>query len=179
MTHRMADSIRASITSLDQVVGPAVAASGDRLAMEQVALMSRYLGFLAQRIGLLHERARADLRIHAEIAAGIIEILDEESPSSLRSARAAATLALASPELGHLALEEACRRVRTEVSCVVRARKPDDPTRRAIDQLVIDQSRAFIALQRSWFAPMMWEADPGAIPTLESVLACDAKPPVS
>lgn len=183
MTDRTVDGMRACISSLDKIIAPAVKASGDSLAMEQVALLSKYLDFLTQRVPHTEERSRRELGIALSLGSEMDELITERLPRrpDRQFAEALATLraeAQGAARLLDLAvppreLEAASGAVRTAISRVVRLLPSlgDTALTAAARTLVVNSARGYVDLQRAWFAPQQWENDASAVPDLDTLLS--------
>ncbi|MGE0231184.1 MAG: hypothetical protein AB7O39_08220 [Flavobacteriaceae bacterium] len=177
MADRTLDGLRACITSLTTIVGPAVDKSGDTLAREQVALMAKYLGFLVNRLDYAERRSRFELSAYADMADAIADCLaaggvsDSELDGRRHDARA-----LLDSGAGKSEVETACGKLQAAISRVVRALgEQGHPLRPEVDRIVFRQSLAIVSLQRAWFAPQDWEAAGVSVPDIDEMLGTRAK----
>lgn len=177
MTDRSIDGLRACISSIDKIIGPAVEAAGDKLAAEQVHLVSKYLSFLAERLPLTGWRSRVELedavrqgeQVAAAVGDGDAPVV-VEAAAHLRAQVAAARERLSGAEVAAADLEAGTAAVRTAVSLLVRLAGAEDTASRAeVRRLVVETSRPYVDLQRAWFAPQRWEDDATAVPDLEVI----------
>ncbi|MFD4972855.1 hypothetical protein [Streptomyces sp. NPDC058424] len=174
MSDRTTNGLKACISSLDNIVSPSAAASGDALAREQVTLLSKYLKFLVQRVDLTRDRTRFELALYCRQGRRVGEALAEaDTPDGQLSALVAeGERLLASAPARTQELESSIARLRMTISRIVRRLGgTDTELRHTVDDAVRETTRGMIDLQRSWFAPQAWEADPESIPALEGLLA--------
>ncbi|MCB1476370.1 MAG: hypothetical protein H6883_04295 [Rhodobiaceae bacterium] len=177
MADRTLDGLRACITSLNTIVGPAVDKSGDTLAREQVALMAKYLDFLVDRLDYAEDRSRFELGAYADMADEIATCLSGGSVSDAElDERRGLARTLLSGGAGKGRLESASGDLQASISRVVRALgEQDHPLRTQVDRIVIRHSNAVVSLQRAWFAPQAWEAAGVTVPDIDEVLGTGRK----
>jgi len=173
---RWRDGLQACIRSLVTVVKPAVDRSGDPLASEQVALVARYLDFLAQRIDVYRDRGLAILLSYAELADRVRDALARagtlpDSVTALREAADRARAVGADPRSRPSEIEATTNEVKTELSRIVRQLGPAETGVQAeVAAAVTEHATGLVALGRAWFAPQRWENDADRIPRLEDIL---------
>lgn len=172
MADRTLDGLRACITSLNTIVGPAVDISGDTLAREQVALMAKYLGFLVERLDYAEERSRFELGAYADMADAVAECLKGGGVSDQDlDGRRSHARALLENGAGKSAVETASGDLQGAISRVVRALgEQNHPLRPDVDRIVFKHSTAVVSLQRAWFAPQAWEAAGVTVPDIDRML---------
>ena len=167
--------LRSCVTSLEKVIGPAVASLDDPLAAEQARLVAQYIAFIDQRLDYLVDRSHHELGGYLEMGRGLDEILHGagEDDGELTRAITDATAVHERPRPRPSALDAATAQVRAQISRIVRglsARDADDPLRRSIHELVLQRSRALIDLQRAWFSPLGWDENAVDPPVLDELL---------
>jgi hypothetical protein len=164
-------ALRAAAKSLEEVVSPAVD-SAHPLAGEQLRLISGVLSFVEQRLGHHYARTRYELLHHLELA----EALDDDGfPRDITEARAAAigvaSTLVAEPCARTEDLETATAGLAAAISALVRAAgAADADTARQVNRVVLAASRQLVDARRAWFLPQGFEADPSALPSIDSVL---------
>lgn len=177
MADRTLDGLRACVASLKTVVGPAVEASGDKLAREQAALIAKYLSFLIDRLDHAADRSRAELSHHVAMGDAVAALLAAAglADDGLDAALGQGRDALAQGGAAKAVLETATAQVQAALGRIVRGLgEQAHPLRAPVERAVLHGSRGIVALQRAWFAPQGWEAA-GAAPDLETLLP-DAGP---
>ena len=173
MADRTLDGLRACITSLNTIVGPAVERAGDTLAREQVALMAKYLGFLTDRLDYAEDRSRFELGAYADMADAVCDCLKGAGigDDALETRRLRAREILNGGAATKRDVETASGELQAAVSRVVRALgEQNHPIRPEVDRIVIKASIPVVSLQRAWFAPQAWEADAVTVPDIDEVL---------
>ncbi|MEC7762111.1 MAG: hypothetical protein VX874_09420 [Pseudomonadota bacterium] len=160
MADQTMDGLRACIASLEMVVAPAVTASGDKLAQEQVKLIGKYLSFLVDRLDYTDPVARAELSTYLEIGRTVQASLaregrgDPKLDESLADGKAVLERANAS----QADVEHPLRAVKADLSRIVRAMgETSDPMRKEVEKIVRDGSFKVVRLQRVWMEPQGWE----------------------
>ena len=177
MPDTITSRLKSCVTSLEKVIGPAVASLDDPLAAEQARLVAQYIAFIDQRLDYLVDRSHHELGGYLQMAREVVEVLERdgegEGDGELRRAIAAATAVHERPRPRPSALDAATAQVRAQISRIVRglsARDADDPVRRSIHELVLRRSRALIDLQRAWFSPLGWDETAVDPPVLDELL---------
>ena len=145
-------SVRASIRALETVVGPAVQATADSQAQDQLSLVVDALRFLELRMSILSERnefvTRTAVYLAGELAC-VVASTDSGIAAELRSARR--------EEDATGAVRDLLRRWPSLV---------DEDTRRSIARLVLASERRRVEADRAWFAPLGFDPEPESIPSL-------------
>ncbi|KAF0957161.1 hypothetical protein [Rhodococcus sp. T7] len=145
-------SVRASIRALETVVRPAVQATADAQAQDQLGLVVDALRFLEHRMSILPQRDEFSTRTAVHLAgelAGVVASTDPDIAAELRSA---------------------CRE--EDATGVVRdllrswPSLVDEDTRRSIARLVLASERRRVEADRAWFAPLGFDPEPESIPSL-------------
>jgi hypothetical protein len=169
MSDRSADGLRACVASIRSVLAPCIADSGNALAMEQIALVEKYLGFLADRVDHIHAAAVFELTEFLAAGEGIASVLgDATADTDLAAALYTATATrdrsgAATPEV-----EAACEMLQAAISRIVRTvGQAGHPARAEIDRLSLVHGRRVLALRRGWFAAQGWESN---APDLDAVM---------
>lgn len=168
------NDLRAAIKALADVVTPAVDPK-DALAIEQLRLVVEYLRFLRQRVDLLHQRDRTELRHQLDMA-GALLALEAPASAGLRQSLQSAT------ETGARLFETAAatgaqiKAATAAIAAVVRdsVREAADWPAHARDRWehsVLDASAARVAFEQAWYLPLGFEPAPSEVPALASLLA--------
>jgi hypothetical protein len=177
MADHMDNGLIASIKALDDVVAASIDARNP-LVREQLALVSRYLGFVRQRLPLQFDRDRFELEHYTEVGKAVAQIAGLPVVSgapSLNWAIQIAETALANARLTSAQLRSATELITTALSVLVRCVASATPdVRRQVERTVTVSSARLFDLQRAWYLPMGFEPDPGAVPTLSQALQAKA-----
>jgi hypothetical protein len=177
MADRTVNGLRGCMNSLDMTVGPCVVQTSDPLAREQVALMTKYLAFISQRVDLIGDRVRFELGWYVEMGTRVATVLlqhGQEFPD-LTSLCESGKRLLALAGARQVELEAVSAGLRTEMSRIMRSMRDANPTfRKSVEALVVSCSRPIIQFQRSWFAPQAWESNTDKLPSVEALLAMPA-----
>lgn len=168
------DGLRASIKALDEVIGPAID-KNNPLAVEQVRLVSRFLGFLRSRIPYEHARTVHELHNYLSLAKKLINLAPNDAPADVKNLLAKAIEAgvqLAESEFASASqLHETTKILSAAVSTLVRSVALSPPEIRApIETAVVRASQSLLDVQRAWFLPMGFEPDPSRVPHLNDLL---------
>lgn len=168
------DGLRAAIKALDEVVAPSIDVSNP-LAVEQLRLVSRFLGFLRSRMPYEHARVQHELRHYFALARDLVDLAPNDSPVCARDVLAIAIQASAPlVEQGTAStqqLQEAIKSLSAAQSTLVR-HVADLPAnvRDPVERAVVRASRSLLDAQRAWFLPMGFEPDAARVPSLEIAL---------
>lgn len=173
MIDRSVNGLRACIASLEKVVHPVVEDAGDSLASEQVALMKKYLSFLASRIDHINARERFELHRYVDMGRAILGVLAvyNISETTLSAAIERADSCLEDCDANLDEFNEAGLCLRAELSSLTRGIKNADiDIRRRVEKVIHEHSKTIIDMRRSWYKPLDWEENPAAIPELARFL---------
>ena len=168
------DGLRAAIRALDEVVAPAIDGSNP-LAVEQVKLVSRFLGFLRSRIPYEHARAHHEVRHYLALAQELIELAPNDAPARSRQLLTAAiqtsTPLVGDPLSSAQQLQDAAKSLSAALSTLVRD-VTDSPVsvRAPVERAIVRASASLLDAQRAWFLPMGFEPDAERVPALETAL---------
>ncbi|MDB5818141.1 MAG: hypothetical protein JWQ11_1781 [Rhizobacter sp.] len=168
------DGIRAAIKALDEVVAPALDPANP-LALEQLKLVSRFLGFLRSRLPYEHLRSSHELRHYLALARQLVEIAPNEGPVHARDALLGAiheaTPLISDPTCSPVQLEAGTKRLSAALSTLVRDVAEAPPAvRDSVERAVTHAARRLLDAQRAWFLPMGFEPDPARVPSMEEAL---------
>lgn len=174
MIDQMDDGLLAAIKALDEVVAPALDATNP-LAVEQLRLVSRFLGFVRARRGLQWPRDEFELR-HQLALAGELLPMTPASHAGQRERLARASEAGRAVAQRDDASQEDVRNaidgLTAALAALVRAvAVDDDVVRRPIERAVVLASKSLYDAHRAWFLPMGFEPDPKLVPPLDAILA--------
>lgn len=168
------DGLRAAIRALDEVVAPAIDGSNP-LAVEQVRLVSRFLGFLRSRIPYEHARAHHEVRHYLALARELVELAPIDAPVNSRNLLTAA-IEISTPLVGDplssaRQLQDAAKSLSAALSTLIRDVADSPATvRDPVERTVVRASASLLDAQRAWFLPMGFEPDAERVPTLEAAL---------
>lgn len=158
-------------SALREIVQPGVR-DDNPLAMQELAMVIRYLEFLETRIELLHDRSIFELRTATMLARGIVAT-DLVGPAMglARAVDRAATL-LASPNATIDELREATETVELAVTDVLEdVYASGDPRVRELERLIIAFAGDSTVFERAWYLPLGMDHFGDEVPPLESLLA--------
>jgi hypothetical protein len=172
------NGLRASIKALDEVVAPAVDA-GNPLAVEQLRLVSRFLGFLRSRLQYQAERDRFELRHYLALAGALRADAAACGPSCatlIADAIDAGTTPFERGDASTHEIRSAVERLTAAVSVLVRSVADADPTlRQRVERTVVAASKSLFDVQRAWYLPIGFEPDPEQVPNIEAALSAAAR----
>ncbi len=174
------NGLRAAIKALDEVVAPAIDASNP-LATEQLRLVSRYLGFLRERLHYQSDRERYELWHYTALAQSILTQMQPstqtQSPLAQIQQRLALAVVAAVPlcedtSVALVKIRAALGPLTSAISALVRSVTNAQPSLRTpIERLVLDASKRLLDVQRAFYLPIGFEPDPSLVPTMDSALA--------
>jgi hypothetical protein len=169
------DGLRAAIKALDEVIAPSIDAANP-LAVEQLRLVSRFLGFVRSRLPYEHARERHELRHYLALAAELVAQAPDDAPvrarQLLQSAISEATPLAVDIDAPTAALRAGIASLSSALSTLVRSVATSPPeVREAIELAVIRASRTLLDAQRAWFLPIGFEPDPDQVPPIDQALA--------
>lgn len=170
----MADPIdtglSASIKALEDVVAKSVD-TANPLACEQLRLVSRYLGFLRQRLPFQQDRDRFELGHALALAMQLREIALPGRTHMLDEPIADGERVYEQPGAPGEAVRSAARGLNAAASVLVRcAQDYPERTWRQMEQAIVKSSQRLFDVQRAWYLPMGFEPDPRAVPALQDAL---------
>lgn len=178
MADHIDNGLIASIKALTDVVAQSVDPSNP-LAREQLTLVTRYLGFLRQRLPYQFERDRFELDHYLALAKALTGLAQNgvvAGAPSLEAAVSAGEAVLLSARPTTAQVRSAIDKLTTAISVLVRCVAAAEPDlRRQVERKVTVASARLFDLQRAWYLPMGFEPDPKLVPTLEQALAA---PPI-
>lgn len=174
MADHIDNGLIASIKALTDVVAQSVDSSNP-LAREQLTLVTRYLGFLRQRLPYQFERDRFELDHYLTLAKSLTGL----APNGVTAGAPPLELAVSAGEAVLLSTRATTAQVRsaidqltTAISVLVRCVAAAEPDlRRQVERTVTVASARLFDLQRAWYLPMGFEPDPKLVPSLEQALA--------
>jgi hypothetical protein len=172
----------ASIKALDKVVLPAVDPA-DPLAGEQLRLVSGFLKFLRSRVPHLGQRLRFELGHGLALARDVLpeaRLVSDEVARRLDAAIDQATAAQAQASASEAQLRAATAALNAPVSVLVRlvgSGAVDAGLCRRVERKVVEGSKPWVDMQRTWFLPQGFELRPGDLPGLDEALAQPAVAP--
>lgn len=170
MANHADNDFRAAAKALLDVVAPAIDAHNP-LARQQLKLVVDWLDFYRSRLPYNQDRERLELEVQLEMARAVAAAAPDAAATALRAAIEGAATVHAGLGPRPVEVRAVTARLEDEISAVVR-RSPGfiEPARRAIERVVVRDTKALLDAQRAWFLPQSIEPDPGAIPPLEVAL---------
>jgi len=174
MADHIDNGLAAAIKALDDVVAKSIDPSNP-LAREQLKLVTRYLGFLRQRLPHRAEHERFELAHYTTLGSDLLPMSESivvPGAPSLAAAVQAGQLVLDAASATTLQVQQAVDALTSAISVLVRASAhADAPIRRRIELQVTRASAALFDVRRAWYMPMGFEPDPGQVPSLDQALA--------
>lgn len=159
------NAFRAAIHALTEIVAPAVDQTNP-LAVEQLQLVISWLDFQRQRTPFAHDRHRAELRLHLDMAEAVAAA-SGGAADALHDLLAEGRARLRDPAAGQPELQATGRDIATVIADLVDRRGPEAQT---IEAAVIRTTEPLLQLQRTWFQPLGIEAGSDALPHLHDIL---------
>lgn len=171
MEHRPEMILQAVVKSLRDNVVPAVDAE-NAPAQQQLAIGIALIEIVLSRIPLMYRYDRQDLTKLAELAETLLAT-DAPRGEALRAQvdRAADVLARARADPGELAATIAALRDGIGRFATIEQARGDADRVRAVRKAIVASAGEMILRERAWVAPFGFEADPQAIPPIETLLA--------
>ena len=161
--------LHAAAQSLRDVVAPALDDTNP-LAKEQLQLVADWLDFLRERLPVAFDRQRCELEQNLTLGETLLPKCpsdNDDLPRAIEQGREV----LARCSVRAHELRDANDDLTDSISgAVKRVRLADAQTARDIEVAVLESTRSFLELQRSWFLPLSPEPDPAALPELARVL---------
>lgn len=177
MADHIDNGLISSIKALNDVVAQSIESSNP-LAREQLTLVTRYLGFLRQRLPYQFERDRFELDHYLALAktlTGLAQHCVVDGAPSLDAAVSTGEAILKSARSTTAQVRSAIDKLTTAISVLVRCVADAAPdVRRQVERQVTVASARLFDLQRAWYLPMGFEPDPKLVPTLEQALAASS-----
>lgn len=180
MEIRPAIQIQSMIKAMTDVVLPAVAPE-HKMAQEQARLVIGMLTLLAQRLPLQFRYDRDELDRYVALAAQLQKRVQgadrtraatDEMNACLSNGAAVLDRARAEP----CEVEAAVFDLRAAVSALVQAaaEEGDSSSQAALKELILGAAKAQLDRERAWLISMGFEADPSAVPPIESLIGSSA-----
>lgn len=174
----MADHSRNGVQALMnalQLVAPAVDPA-DPIAAEQLQSALRYLQFLRDRLDLLYDRERFELRHHLDMTDRLLECLDEEvaRTSTLAELSAAGHATWGRVGANVPEMRTATARLAAAIASLVRTIADDPPQpRSAVERVILEATAERIMFERSWYLPLGFDHSPADVPPIDMVIAAE------
>jgi hypothetical protein len=165
------NALRGLVKTLSDVVVPAIPAD-DPLALQELKMVVRYLGFARERVDHLYARARYELTFYSDLIAQLADALGNpqaEQAKGLTEYRNRAAALLAQPgaaidDLRNLNLE-----ITSRISTLLE--EVSDMTILAkLERAVVLASAEITAFDRSWYAPLKLERFPDQVRPLSAFI---------
>lgn len=168
------NALRASIKALDEVVAPAVDAANP-LAVEQLRLVSRFLGFLRSRLQYQAERERFELRHYLALAntlRGDAALCAPTCATLIGEAIDAGAMLVDRVDASTQDIRAAVDRLTAALGVLVRSVADADPAlRQRVERAVVAASKSLFDVQRAWYLPIGFEPDPEQVPHIQTALS--------
>ena len=140
-------------------------------ALQQAQLSIALLEIVQTRMLLMYRYDRHDLSHLVELAHEIAEkYLDADEAEEMRKSCRRAQEVLDRAKADPSELIETVRSIRGNISNAVRSSHSKSDKVRALEKLVVQSAAEMTLRERSWAAPFGFEADPGAVPEIETLL---------
>jgi hypothetical protein len=171
MSDNTTNSLRGLVKTLNDVVVPAIPAD-DPLALQELKMVLRYLGFCRERVDHLYARARFELNFYAGLAAECGALLDTTAPARSRelaalNERAQALLREPGAVIG--ALRELAQEAMTRLSRLL-GEVGDAQALAKVERAIVLGSEELTAFDRSWYLPLKLERFPGEVRPLSAFI---------
>ena len=177
MADHTKNTLGAAMKALTDVVSGSVA-NEDPLANEQLALVVAYLDFVRQRMDLLADRARFEVRHSRDLGRAVLALgarLSESSGDALQLG-----VSFGDEVLGRLGattteLEAARSELDASLRTIIReAAGADTADRELIERCVLDASETRIEMERAWYAPLGFDPQASGLPAISDLLHSNA-----
>lgn len=171
------NSLRGLVKTLNDVVVPAIPAD-DPLAIQELKMVIRYLGFCRERVEHLYARARYELGFYGGLAAECGRLVDAPAPTQSAELaelgdRAHALLDEPGAPIG--ALRALAQQIMTRLSRLL-GEIGDAHALAEVEQAIVRASAEITAFDRSWYLPLKLERFPGEVRPLGSFIPMDPAP---
>lgn len=169
--------LKSMLRAMTEVLIPALDPKS-QLAMDQAQLIVGNLKLLLLQHDKSYQFAMVELREYADLVRGMLDTADGGPESAAAKARAEAVLASVAPVAAldiptQSALVDQVSAIKQAADGLLAASFADgDPVfRQAASKLVLAQGEKQVLRERAWVAPAGFEMDPGALPSVEELLA--------
>ncbi|MDF2442036.1 MAG: hypothetical protein JWR01_239 [Subtercola sp.] len=159
-------TLDAMIHSMEEVIVPAVESRHDPVATDHARMLLAQLRFQHERAAHWRRRARLELAAYIRMATAVGEHLPLSVASDLGAAAATGQRLLSDARADAEQLEQHTGHLRRALSAVVRTEVQEYP---AVARAIVTHSRAIVEIQRSFYAPMGWDADVAAVRPFEEL----------
>lgn len=165
------NSLRGLVKTLNDVVVPAIPAD-DPLALQELKMVVRYLGFCRERVDHLYARARYELNFYAGLAAECGALLGTAAPALSRELAALNERAMAllrEPGAAIGALRALAQEAMTRLSHLL-GEVDDAEALAQVERAIVHGSAELTAFDRSWYLPLKLERFPGEVRPLSAFI---------
>jgi hypothetical protein len=163
------NSLRGLVKTLNDVVVPAIPAD-DPLALQELKMVVRYLGFCRERVDHLYARARFELNFYAGLAAECGALLGTAAPSrELAALNERAQALLREPGAAIGALRALAQEAMTRLSRLL-GEVSDAQALAKVERAIVRGSAELTAFDRSWYLPLKLERFPGEVRPLSAFI---------
>ncbi len=165
------NALKGLVKTLNDVVVPSIPAD-DPLALQELKMVIRYLGFARERVDHLYARARYELGFYSGLVAEFGEALAKADPARAQACidlRGRANALLAEPGAPIHALRNLTLETATRISTILGEVKAAAVLAR-LERTVVLASAEITAFDRSWYAPLKLERFPDQVRPLGSFI---------
>jgi hypothetical protein len=171
MTPSIDDRIATMITAIQTIIRPALA-EADSLAREQAGLLVGHLMMLRAQIDHVPAFERAALRQSIALAGDLVAEARGGSRLSAAAQDLSESIATGKTAVAPAEVRAACQAIDQAVEQLVHAARADGAPGclAALSARILDHVEARTTIDRAWFAGAGFEADPGALPSIDDLM---------
>jgi hypothetical protein len=165
------NALRGLVKTLNDVVVPSIPAD-DPLALQELKMVIRYLGFAKERVDHLYARARHELIFYSDLLSQLRLPLERSYAShalAITDLCNRATDLLAQPGAGIEELRDLNLRITSSISTLL-GEVSEAETLAQLERTVVLASAEITAFDRSWYAPLKLERFPEQVRPLDSFI---------
>jgi hypothetical protein len=165
------NALRGIMKTLTDVVVPAIP-EDDPLALQELKMVVRYLGFCRDRVDHLYARARYELTFYSGLAdkcAAALGTSDAAAKRELADLTARARGLLSEPGVAIAAIRALAQDLMTRISTLLGELK-DAAVLASVERIVVLGSAEITAFDRSWYLPLKLERFPAQLRPLGSYI---------
>jgi hypothetical protein len=174
MSDHTVAGLRAALKALKDVVSPAVDPSNP-LAVEQLRMVCGFLAMVCEQLPYRAQRVRFDLLSAVDLAQALSSGIGHatlDGAGALPVALARAVALQHTSDASEADLQQATARLGEATRDLIReSAEADDAVRRDIDRVVLRHSKAWLDVQRAWFAPLGFDKEARALLPIAAALA--------
>jgi hypothetical protein len=165
------NSLRGLVKTLNDVVVPAIPAD-DPLALQELKMVVRYLGFCRERVEHLYARARFEVNFYAGLAGECGALLGTAAPAPSRELAALnerAQALLREPGAAIGTLRALAQETMTRLSRLL-GEVGDAEALAQVERAIVRGSAELTAFDRSWYLPLKLDRFPGEVRPLSAFI---------